>query len=131
MTDTLDRTDVETFRGRAEEWLAANAPKRGASEDLGPQGPSHDMGSPQERDYVGFAREFQAKLHDAGFAGITVPKEYGGQGLTRAHQAAYTREAAAYAVPVVNGLGFGLFIPTLLAHGTEEQKQNWIPKVLR
>ena len=131
MTETLERTDVETFRERAREWLAANAPKRGGSEDLGPQGPSHRMGSPEERDYVGLAREFQAKLHDAGFAGITVPKEYGGQGLTRAHQSAYTREAVKYAIPAVNGLGFGLFIPTLLAHGTEEQKQHWIPKVLR
>src|SRR5438093_1450714 len=52
MTDTLDRTDVETFRGRAEEWLAANAPKRGAAEDLGPQGPSHDMAPPPERGHV-------------------------------------------------------------------------------
>jgi alkylation response protein AidB-like acyl-CoA dehydrogenase len=31
----------------------------------------------------------------------------------------------------VNGLGFGLFIPTLLAHGTEEQKKHWVPRVLR
>jgi alkylation response protein AidB-like acyl-CoA dehydrogenase len=131
MTDTLDRTDVDAFQERARDWLAANAPKRGTSEDLGPQGPSHDMGSPEERDYVAFAREFQAKLHNAGFAGITVPKEYGGQGLTRAHQVAYNREAAKYPIPAVNGLGFGLFIPTLLAHGTEEQKQYWIPKVLR
>jgi acyl-CoA dehydrogenase len=130
MTETIDRVDVDSFAERAREWLAANGPKRGASEDLG-QGPSHDMGSPEERDYVAFAREFQAKLHDAGFAGITVPKEYGGQGLTRLHQVVYNREAAKYAIPAVNGLGFGLFVPTLLAHGTEEQKKYWIPKVLR
>ncbi|MEX2393641.1 MAG: acyl-CoA dehydrogenase family protein, partial [Actinomycetota bacterium] len=100
--------------------------------DLGQtQGPSHRMGSPEERDFVGFAREFQAKLHDSGLAGITVPTEYGGQGLTRAHQAVYNQEATAYAVPTLNTLGFGLFIPTLLTHGTEEQKMHWIPKVLR
>jgi alkylation response protein AidB-like acyl-CoA dehydrogenase len=130
MTETLDRTDVETYRERAREWLAENAPKRRQRED-GPMGADHEMGSPEERDYVTLARSFQAKLHDAGFAGITVPKEYGGQGLTRAHQIAYAQEAAKYPVPAVNGLGFGLFIPTLLAHGTEEQKQYWIPKVLR
>ena len=95
-------------------------------------GPRHDMGSPEERDYVTLAREFQAKLHDAGFAGITVPKEYGGQGLTRAHQVAYSaRSREVRRSPPVNTLGFGLFIPTLLAHGTEEQKKEWIPKVLR
>jgi alkylation response protein AidB-like acyl-CoA dehydrogenase len=132
MTDTLERTDLETFREQARDWLAANAPKRGAGDDVSPMGgPAHEMGSPEERDYVAFAREMQAKLHDAGFAGITVPQEYGGQGLTRAHQAVFTQEATGYALPAVNGLGFGLFIPTLLAHGTEEQKKEWIPKVVR
>jgi alkylation response protein AidB-like acyl-CoA dehydrogenase len=131
MTDTLEQISVDAFASKAREWLEANAPKRKSGDIANTQGPSHKMGSPEERDYVGFAREFQAKLHDAGFAGITVPREYGGQGLTRAHQAAYAREATKYAVPAVNTLGFGLFVPTLLAHGTEEQKHEWIPKVLR
>ncbi len=130
-TEARESTDLEAFRQRAREWLANNARKRGSNEPAQTMGPAHEMGSPEERDYVTYAREFQAKLHDAGLAGITVPKEYGGQGLTRAHQAVYTQEAAAYATPTVNGLGFGLFIPTLLAHGTEEQKQKWIVKVLR
>jgi alkylation response protein AidB-like acyl-CoA dehydrogenase len=129
---TEERIDVDEFRARAREWLSSNGPKpRDKKETDAVMGPSHEMGSQAERDYVTFAREFQATLHDAGFAGITVPKEYGGQGLTRAHQAAWTQEAAAYAIPPVNTLGFGLFIPTLIAHGTEEQKQEWIPKVLR
>jgi alkylation response protein AidB-like acyl-CoA dehydrogenase len=132
MTETLERTDVETFRRHARDWLAANARKRGASDDANPMGgPAHEMGSQAERDHVAWAREFQGKLHDAGLAGITVPREYGGQGLSRAHQIAYTQESAAYVVPVVNGLGFGLFIPTVLAHGTEEQKKHYVPKVLR
>ncbi len=131
-TETRQSTDLDAFRERARAWLAENAPKRGGRQETDAvMGPGHDMGSPEERDYVAFARDIQAKMHDAGFAGITVPKEYGGQGLTRGHQAVWTREAAAYAMPAVNGLGFGLFIPTLLTHGTEEQKQRWIPKVLR
>jgi acyl-CoA dehydrogenase len=131
MTDTLDRVDVETFREHARDWLANNARKRGKDEVVAQQGPSHEMGSQEERDHVAWARSFQAKLHDAGLAGITVPKAYGGQGLTRAHQVAYTQEANAYVTPAVNTLGFGLYIPTLLAHGTEEQKLKWIPQVLR
>src|SRR5581483_4688308 len=121
---------VEEYAARARDWLAANVRKRGES-DVGPMGEAHEMGSEGERDYVARARELQAKLHDAGFAGITVPREYGGQGLSRAHQGAFNAAASGYAMPAVNGLGFGLFIPTLLAHGTEEQKQYWIPKVLR
>jgi alkylation response protein AidB-like acyl-CoA dehydrogenase len=131
-TEARESTDIEDFRQRARAWLERNGPRRVSKEDTDPvMGPSHEMGSQQELDYVSFAREFQAKLHDAGFAGITVPKEYGGQGLTRAHQVAWSREAAKYPIPPVNTLGFGLFIPTLLTHGTEEQKQYWIPKVLR
>jgi len=131
-TEARQTTDLEAFRKRAREWLQANGPRRGGKDETDPvMGPSHEMGSPEERDYVSFAREFQAKLHDAGFAGITVPSEYGGQGLTRAHQGVWNKEAASYAIPVVNTLGFGLFIPTLLSHGTEEQKQYWIPKVIR
>ncbi len=132
-TETKQRgsTDLEEFRERARQWLASNAPQRGAEVVDNVMGESHDMGSPEESAYVTRARAFQAKLHDAGFAGITVPSEYGGQGLTRAHQAVYQQEAAKYAIPAVNGLGFSLFIPTMLAHGTEEQKNEWIPKVLR
>jgi alkylation response protein AidB-like acyl-CoA dehydrogenase len=129
-TQQRDDTDLDAFQQRAREWLSKNSPKSVAAE-AGPMGPAHEMGSPEERDYVTFAREFQAKLHDAGFAGITVPREYGGQGLTRAHQAVWNREIVGHGVPAVNTLGFGLFIPTLLAHGTEEQKHHWIPKVLR
>src|SRR5258706_5047171 len=103
-TDTM--IGVDEFRTKAREWLASDAPKRG-EQDVGPMGEAHDMGSPEEADYVTRARAFQAKLHDAGFAGITIPREYGGQSLTRAHQAAYTQEAAPYATPAVNGLGFG------------------------
>ncbi len=132
-TETKQRetTDLEEFRESAREWLAENAPKRGAEVVDNVMGEAHDMGSPEEAAYVTRARQFQAKLHDAGFAGIAVPKEYGGQGLTRAHQAVYQQEAAKYAIPAVNGLGFSLFVPTMLAHGTEEQKKEWIPKVLR
>lgn len=127
-----ESTDLAEFRTRAHEWLAANLRKRGERDTTSPLGEeSHEMGSAEERSYVTVARDLQARIHDAGFAGITVPREYGGQGLTRAHQAVWAQESAGYAVPALNGLGFGLFIPTLLAHGTEEQKKYWVPKVLR
>jgi alkylation response protein AidB-like acyl-CoA dehydrogenase len=128
MTTTETRTELDEFREKALTWLGENAPKRGSAAARSAEA---EMGSQGERDNVAFARELQAKMHDAGFAGITVPTEYGGQGLTRAHQAVWSQEAAGYAMPAVNGLGFGLFIPTVLAHGTEEQKKYWVPKVLR
>jgi alkylation response protein AidB-like acyl-CoA dehydrogenase len=128
---TTTQIDVETFRERARSWLADNLPRRDSDDAEGVMGRNFPMGSPEEAAYVQSARGIQAKIHDAGFAGITVPPEYSGQGLTRAHQVAWNAEAARYAIPPVNGLGFSLFIPTMLAHGTEEQKQEWVPKVLR
>jgi alkylation response protein AidB-like acyl-CoA dehydrogenase len=132
VTTTQDTAiDVDEFRVKAREWLEENAPKRGT-----PQGqagrPNAEMGSEEERRSIEEAKQFQAKLHDAGFAGITYPKEYGGQGLTSRHQAAYTAEAAAYALPTfVFYIGQGMCLPTIFTHGTEEQKKRFMPPLIR
>ena len=77
-------------------------------------------------------RAFQAKLYDAGFAGITWPAQYGGQGLTNAEQIAFSQEARNYALPVgAFVIGLGMPGPTLLECGTEEQKQRYLPPMLR
>ncbi len=77
-------------------------------------------------------KAFQAKLYDAGFAGITWPKEYGGQGLTSAEQIAWSQESRDYDLP--NGAFFiGISMPgnTILEVGTEAQKKRYLPKMLR
>src|SRR6202012_860851 len=77
-------------------------------------------------------KAFQASLFDAGFAGITWPKEYGGQGLTRAEQISWSQEARDYDLP--NGVFFiGISMPgnTLVELGTDEQKKRYLPKMLR
>jgi acyl-CoA dehydrogenase len=127
-------TDLEAFRTYAAEWLEANAPKRGDVEardqsetaDHGVQ-----MGSSAERDRIKRSKEFQKKLYDAGLAGIAIPKEDGGQGLTREHEAIYRQEASKYTLPTAPfGLGLGLGLPTILAHGTPEQKQRYVAPLL-
>ena len=77
-------------------------------------------------------KAFQAKLYDAGFAGITWPKEYGGQGLTGAEQIIWSQESRDYDLP--NGAFFiGISMPgnTLVELGTEEQKKRYLPPMLR
>ena len=77
-------------------------------------------------------RELQRRLFDGGFAGICVPTEYGGQGLTPAHQSAFNRELRGYDYPLE--IQASTFIPCmalLLEFGTEEQKLRHIPKMLR
>src|SRR5579863_2267369 len=113
--------DVETFRVRAREWLAATMPPS--------QRRRRDM-TQEER--VARNRELQRTLFDGGFAGIVYPTEYGGQGLTPAHQRAFTAEATGYEKPLLfNVPTLGILAPTLLEFGTEEQKQRHLPAILR
>lgn len=82
--------------------------------------------------YVAVAREWQAKLFDAGWSGLTWPQEYGGQGLGTAHQIIWSQEASQFALPTeIFGIGLGMAGPTIISWGTEEQKARWLPPMLR
>ncbi|HTA08755.1 MAG TPA: acyl-CoA dehydrogenase family protein [Streptosporangiaceae bacterium] len=112
----------DDFRARARAWLAANAPRRGSGEDDGESGQTT----------IADQKAFQAKLYDAGFAGITWPKAYGGQGLTGAEQIIWSQESRDYDLP--SGAFFiGISMPgnTLVEVGTEEQKKRYLPPMLR
>src|SRR5438128_2135080 len=76
-------------------------------------------------------RDWQRRLHAAGFIGLTWPREYGGRGLTFMEEMILAEEMAlAKAPPVLNILGIGMAGPTIMAYGTEEQKQRHLPKIL-
>ena len=124
-----DIEDVETFRQRARTWIRAN---------LGPSDPESLVGALKaatdevELAHVARDRAVQRRLFDAGFAGICVPRDYGGQGLTPAHQRAFNEELAGFEHPS------RLQVPTmtpclavLLDFGTEEQKQRLVPPILK
>ena len=79
------------------------------------------------------ARALQRRLFDGGYAGISFPAEYGGRGLTAAHERAFREEAADYVTPdlgVAGGVTFGPIGRSLLAHATPEFLQRHIPKIL-
>ncbi len=77
------------------------------------------------------ARELQRRLFEAGFAGLCFPTEYGGQGLTRAHQQVFTEESVPYQMPVLfNVPTLSILAPTLLDFGTEEQKKRHLPAII-
>jgi alkylation response protein AidB-like acyl-CoA dehydrogenase len=78
------------------------------------------------------ARAFQAALYEAGYAGLSWPEPYGGGGRTRRHEYIFDQEAGRYELPTgVFSIGLGMCGPTLLAHGTEEQKIRYIAPMLR
>ncbi|UGQ11938.1 acyl-CoA dehydrogenase family protein [Yinghuangia sp. ASG 101] len=115
---------VEAFRSRARSWLAAAMPR------LDHDAPQRLPGDDDELWLR--ARELQQKLYAGGFAGICFPKEYGGLGLSRAHQEAFTEESADYEMPfLLNTPTFSICCATLLDLGTEEQKRTHIAAAIR
>ena len=122
----MTNIDVDTFRDDARRWIQTNLAPR-----------PEDEGRPMRRDRtaeeMGIERALQRKLFDAGFAGITYPAEYGGRGLTAAHERAFREEAAGYVTPdlgVAGGVTFGPIGRSLLAHATAEFLEQHIPKIL-
>jgi alkylation response protein AidB-like acyl-CoA dehydrogenase len=135
MTSTVDAaTEVEEMRARAREWLDANASRRrhDSSEFKRRMSAASQASPEEERAHVERCKAWQRKLFDAGFAGIAVPRDYGGQGGTAAQQRAFQQEVARYEIDTgVFSVGLGMVAPTLLAHATEEQKRRLIPPLLR
>src|SRR3954453_2232589 len=84
-----------------------------------------------ELDEEGYAlaREIQIKLAERKWLCIGWPKEYGGGGASVVEQAIFNEEMAFWRVPRVYGFGPGLVGPTLIRHGTEEQKLRHLPKI--
>ncbi|GAB4335120.1 MAG: acyl-CoA dehydrogenase family protein [Dehalococcoidia bacterium] len=69
-------------------------------------------------------------LAEKGWVAPHWPKEYGGAGLSVMEHVIFNEEMARARVPAVGGVGVGLLGPTLIAHGTEEQRREHLPKIL-
>ena len=75
---------------------------------------------------------WQRELADAGWVGVTWPVEYGGRAAGPLdHYVVQEELARARAPELVGRIGINLVGPTLLAHGTDEQKQRWLADILR
>src|ERR1700743_875650 len=125
MPDVAVVEDLHTFRARARGWGGANLePLGGADPFLG-----H---AKDDADQVVRVKAIQRKLWDGGFAGLCYPAEYGGQGLPPQYQQAFNEESRGYELPMLtNTPTLTIIMPTILEFGTEEQKQRYIPAVLR
>ena len=121
MTTDTEIEDVESFRQRARLWLKENMPPA-----------PHPRYADEQLDGDGSRpRELQRTLFDGGFAGLCFPREYGGQGLTHAHQRAFSEESAPYEMPILfNTPALTICGATLLDLGTEDQKKRYLPKLL-
>src|SRR5437879_640509 len=108
--DLRDTPQEAAFRAEVRTWLEANVP----SELSGPRS--------NEEQYASAWHDWSRKLSEAGYAGLTWPKEYGGQGAPYSHQAIFLEETARAEAPQhMNVIGLGMAGPTIIAHGNEEQ----------
>jgi len=119
---------VEEFRARARDWIRATL---GPASGYAAAGLNH---RPEEEELAAVAhdRVLQRRFFDAGLAGVVVPPEYGGLGLTPAHQRALNEELGGYewpsrfTVPTMSPCG-----AVLLEHAPEELKREHLPAILR
>ncbi|HET7572703.1 MAG TPA: acyl-CoA dehydrogenase family protein, partial [Gaiellaceae bacterium] len=118
--DLRDTPEEAEFRAGLRAWIDANLPE----DKKGGRGGAQRFDDP-------FVREWSRKLYEAGYAGLTWPKEYGGAGAPYSFQAIFYEEmAAAQAPPHVGVIGLGMAGPTIIAHGSEEQKARYLQPLL-
>jgi alkylation response protein AidB-like acyl-CoA dehydrogenase len=122
--DFEDSPEDAEFRAEVRAWLEQHAQRRGGGYEW-----SRDMQHPE---YVDRCRRWQHTLFEGGWGAITWPTEYGGRGDTAWHQAIFNQEAAAFDVSAgAFSVGIGMCGPTLIAHGTDEQKRRFLPALLQ
>jgi alkylation response protein AidB-like acyl-CoA dehydrogenase len=111
------------FRRELREWLRANLPW-----EYGVGLPPRFTDLDEE---VAFLRAWQAKLAAGRWVGVAWPEEHGGRGTGPAeHYIVQEELARARAPELVGRIGINLAGPTLLAHGSEEQKARWLTRIL-
>ena len=116
--------EQQEFQEYARRWLAENAPPP-APERL-PITPIEVM-TVGQRDYL---QAWQRRCYDAGLVGTDYPKEYGGGGHEGFQRIANLEFGRARVPFLINIVGLSMAAPTILVHGTEEQKRRFIPGCL-
>jgi alkylation response protein AidB-like acyl-CoA dehydrogenase len=121
--DLTPSAEQQRFRSEVREWLHANLPWE------------YGVGlPPRPEDLAEEVREgrvWQAKLAAARLVGVTWPARYGGRGAgPLEHYIVQEELARARAPELVGRIGLNLAGPTLLAHGTDQQKERWLPGIL-
>lgn len=112
----------QVFRHALRTWLAEAVPAHGNSPSR------HDWEARRAYD-----TGWQRKLFDAGYAGINWPKEFGGRGASLMEELVYYEEMSRANAPNVamNFVGVRHGGPTLIAEGTDQQKADHLPRILR
>jgi alkylation response protein AidB-like acyl-CoA dehydrogenase len=114
--------EERTFQREVRTWLRRNVPRR--QRDERPM----EWGDPRRLEQ---AKAWQRKVHAAGYLALGWPREYGGQGADVMRQTIVNEEMVLARAPgLVGMMGIQMVGPTLIQHGTEEQRRRHLPKIL-
>jgi alkylation response protein AidB-like acyl-CoA dehydrogenase len=125
--DFDDTEEEAAFRAEVHAWMTANARER----DPGQLATSHSFYDFDDI-FVKEGKLWQHRIYDGGYAGITWPVEFGGRGGTFVEAMIFREEEAKF--DVASGLfavGIGMAGPTIIGHGTDEQRRRFLPAMLR
>jgi alkylation response protein AidB-like acyl-CoA dehydrogenase len=130
--DFDDTPEEAAFRAEARAWLETHAQLKTGGRDATRRYFSSDASPEADAEHVRRNREWQRTLHDGGWAGVTWPRAYGGRGGTPVEQSIFNQEQARFDVSIgVFAIAVGMVGPTLIAHGTEAQKERHVGTILR
>jgi alkylation response protein AidB-like acyl-CoA dehydrogenase len=114
--------DAEQFRTEIRAWLEDNLPKGWFDDDF-------ELSADDRKQ---FNEEWPSKLYEGGWICASWPKEYGGKGLSVMQNVVLSEEFARAKAPLrADFFGDTLVGPTILQWGSEEQKQHFLPKILK
>ena len=113
--------DRSTFLESASLWLDANVPERWRSQ----------RGALSEDEKIAIRTEWDRQLYRGGYAGLSLPTEYGGRGLSLRDEVLFHElSARAHAPDGIGRIGKILTIPTLIAHGSDWQRERYLARIL-
>ena len=114
--------EEQRFRSEVRVWLV----------DALPKGWGKTVFEPEDEDErAHFRIDWERKLYEGGWSGISWPKKYGGRGATLVEQGIFAEELARAQAPEgINVIGRNLAATTLMHHGSEAQRERYLPKIL-
>lgn len=119
--DSKPSAGRENYRSYAQKWLSDHLPLHMRADSLDYHAPTLEE-----------CRQWEFEMYKAGLAGMTWPKEYGGHGLTLKEHLVVNKEIGALLMPEsVSSIAKELAGPIIMTVGTEAQKQNFLPEILK
>ncbi len=139
-----DTTDEASWRHEVREFIARNLPPelKGGGDDVWGEGQiarnrqeeselrRQRTGGEGFRREIGARADWRKKVFEKGWGAPAWPKQYGGAEMTIMEQFILSQEMAEAGAPSVGGSGISLVGPTVIVHGTDEQKAAHLPKIL-